>query len=323
MDGANEFSPARALPSFHALQSAYPDAPNAELRRFARKRPDAPDDAVKLYQDYVTWRAAHGQLPQLAQAYSSIPPKVVNGIQSTGFAKDGTPVIYMELARYDINAQPADTYVSAFCHLMDETYSRDVEGHLTVVIDVRTIEGMFNPKPMALMPFIKQGIKILPRMYPDRMKRIVVYPVPWMASMLVSMVKRMLDENTREKLMVVAGDEKSLDCPEELNNYLTLESLPRHCWHKNKSLRPAEPAVALDTSNDVTPRNDGAVDGGDDFFSASEGEEDDDEEDLEAGLVTMRFAVREPSTTEHSRRADRCWWRFLFRCRCCRSQRNE
>merc|ERR1712146_781197 len=90
------------------------------------------------------------------------------------------------------------------------------------------------------------------------------------------MVKKMLDETTREKLMVVAGDEKALDCPEALNEHLTLESLPRHCWHKNKSLRPGKLAMTPDSPQHAdSPKDDVGVDG-DDFFSASEGEDDDD-----------------------------------------------
>merc|ERR1712217_386016 len=146
------------------------------------------------------------------------------------------------------------------------------------------------------------------------MKRIV-YPVPWMASMLVSMVKKMLDETTREKLMVVAGDEKALDCPVALNEHLTLGSLPRHCWHKNKSLKPGRTSNIADSPQDTVSPKDDVGNDGDDFFSASEGEDDEDA-DLESGLVTMRFAVREPTITEHSRQT--CWWHLLFMCRCCR-----
>ena len=54
--------------SLQALTETYPDAPAAELRRFADARPNSQEDALALYAKYLAWREADGSAAALAEA---------------------------------------------------------------------------------------------------------------------------------------------------------------------------------------------------------------------------------------------------------------
>jgi len=227
-------------------------------------------EAVQMYADHQKWRCAKGRPESLAKAFASMPAKVFTGVSGHGPARDGTGVIYFEPARYDCKAQDEETYALALCHLLDDALAPDVDGQLTVVVDVRADSESPNPKPMELMSFGRMAINILSVNYPERLRRVVVYPVPWVATMFVSMVKRMMDAPTREKLVVISGDDKALDCPgDELRQYLSLDSLPRFCWSRNRALDPMRAAFALDGGECETAE----FEEDEAFYSASEGEE--------------------------------------------------
>jgi len=282
--------PASAVASLNALQGAFPARRKLELERFARARP-SPADAVSMYTEYTQWRSDGGRPEVLAKDYASMPPFIFSGIRSQGRANDGTAIVFAELARLDMNLQSAETYVKALCHLMDEAVPPSEDGQVTLVIDARQVQGAANQNAMLLMPFIKECIKVVPSMYPERLRRAIVYPVPWMATMIVSMVKKMLDPKTRGKLMIMSGDDKATSpCPAgELLEFLTIDSIPRHAWHRHAALDPGKVEKALLAAS----CGDQQEDEDDDFYSASEGEEDN-------SAILVRTTARKSSKTKPS-----------------------
>eukprot|EP00928_Gymnodinium_smaydae_P072655 TRINITY_DN55984_c0_g1_i1.p1 TRINITY_DN55984_c0_g1~~TRINITY_DN55984_c0_g1_i1.p1 ORF type:complete len:329 (+),score=35.06 TRINITY_DN55984_c0_g1_i1:43-1029(+) len=315
VDDDSDFAPACALPSLRALQTSFPQAPKAELRRFARKRPKSPSEAIDLYKDYLQWRNGKGSPASLARAYSLVPPELYSGIEFQGPAKDGTPVIFIEMGRFAPDVVSDEVYALALAHLMDVAYSREQEGHFTVVVDTRAGEGWPNPKPAQLMGFLKH-LLVVSRMCPDRMKRIIIYPVPWFAGMFVSMCKRMVDASTRDKLYIISGDQSEACPAEELSEFLVIGSLPVRSWHRHKNLDPAKVAMMLKSyvSSSETKRQDGTAAAEDDeFYSASEGgewSEDPNNMDLESGLFMSSSQVE-----EKRRFSLRCFLRWRWPCR--------
>lgn len=331
VDDDADFSPASALPILRALRSANPDAPRAELRRFARKfAGKGLDYTVGVYADYKNWRSSLGSPPVLAQAHSTIKPPASLWISSSGSqgpATDGTPIIFLEVARIDLNLYSLDDYVRSLCHITDEVFSREEEGHLTVLVDLRRGDGWANMPPMSLFPFLKEAMKVLSKMYPDRTKRFVVYPVPWVATFMVSMVKKMMEPEQRRKLVLLAGDLGAMDCPPDaLRDYVTIESVPVRSWPRHRSLDPHKVPAVVDTPMKKTPTHDD--DGGESFYSCSDGENEDF--DLESGLLEVNpTPLRRQRTDdnrfgldEHRKVQQECSrlslaFRWLFRCRVC------
>ncbi|CAK0792503.1 unnamed protein product [Prorocentrum cordatum] len=272
--------PEAAAQSLLALGSAFPDAPQAEVRRFALARPHVPTDAVCMYEDYVRWRASEGRSEVLAQAWASLPAYVFSGVTEQGPALDGTGVLFMELARYDVQAQPASVYVQGVCHLLDQALPPDAQGQITVVIDTRAGPGWPNPNPLQVKPFLQEITQILTQRYPERCRRIIVYPVPWVAGFLVKMAKRLMDPKTSGKLHVITGEGDG--CPSAaLRLLLSANSFPLHSWSRHVGLVPSDAPQSLDCKGcaDEVETSDVSGDQDEMFFSASEDEESSEDDE--------------------------------------------
>ena len=214
-------------PSLHALVAEAPDAPMAELRRFARARPGKPADAVAMYREHVRWAAAEGASDKLARAAEAIPKNWIDSSHG-GVARDGTRVVYVQGARYDLTLAPEE-YTHAICHVLEATTRATSEEKVTVLLDVRTGDGWLNPPAQKLLPFFKHMAKVVPNHYPERLKRVVIYPLPWIVAALIKVVKNLFDPVTREKFIVLSGSDKTgAPCPVDLGEYVTRAGLPDH-----------------------------------------------------------------------------------------------
>eukprot|EP00929_Paragymnodinium_shiwhaense_P008358 TRINITY_DN11230_c0_g1_i1.p1 TRINITY_DN11230_c0_g1~~TRINITY_DN11230_c0_g1_i1.p1 ORF type:complete len:454 (-),score=65.12 TRINITY_DN11230_c0_g1_i1:205-1566(-) len=229
-----------ARASLECLRTAFPTAPVVELVRFAQARSKSTKDAVSMYKAYLSWREGEGRPENLAKAHADLPEGVFSDVLSHRPARDGSGVLFMEAARPDFSLLPKETYLHGLCHVMDTALPRDKDGQLTVMIDVRAGQGWANPPPNKMLPFLKCVASTLSSMYPERLRRVIVYPVPWAAGVLVSMAKKLMDPNTRSKLCIVTGNDKSLDCPAEgLSEHVSIDCLPRYAWARHKSLQMA------------------------------------------------------------------------------------
>lgn len=299
---AAEQFPSDALPGLRALEAQFPDAPKTDLRRFACARRQDPRAAVQLYKDHLIWRQGEGTPRALAEALSAIPQKMFSGVSKQSSALDGTGVIFVELARYDPNLCPVLTYALAACCLFEEGLRRQADGQFTLVIDTRPGRGFKNPLPQTVIPLLKEMNRIVSTSYPETLRRIIVYPVPWTLSILVGMAKRILDARTREKLVILSGT----DLPAEgLLKHLSASSFPPHCWGRHTSLIP--PDMIVDLESQTTARTTQLADkcNGDDeeFFSADEDERDTEESTL-PGISTGRVSgLRNPKQAETAKGA--------------------
>ena len=69
----------------------------------------------------------------------------------------------------------------------------------------------------------------IPDRYPERLRRVVVYPLPGWAKTLIGLVKRLLEPVTRDKIEVLAGsDAKDAPCPAGLAEHVALDAIPEH-----------------------------------------------------------------------------------------------
>ena len=98
-----------------------------------------------------------------------------------------------------------------------------------MLLDVRTGDGWLNPPAQKLLPFFKHMAKVVPNHYPERLKRVVIYPLPWIVAALIKVVKNLFDPVTREKFIVLSGSDKTgAPCPVDLGEYVTRAGLPDH-----------------------------------------------------------------------------------------------
>lgn len=205
------------------LRQRFPRAPSQELLRFCRARPRSVVEAAKMYEDYMEWRKSAGSAQHLEDAAS-----VVGGLYMShgGKAFDDTCVIHVQGARYDLSFEP-ESYVLRAAKAIDDVAGPDDDMRVTTLIDLRPGAGWPNPPGHKLLPFFKLSAATLPRMYPERMQRVIVYPMPFVVRALWRIVRAFFDPVTQDKFVILGGSASiGSQCPPELANYLSWDQLP-------------------------------------------------------------------------------------------------
>jgi len=206
-----------------AIRDDFPDAAPSELHRFCRARPDSSDEASEMYRSHLQWRQGPGAKEKLLQAALDIPPKY---IRPAGHALDNTPILFVQGALYDPEVEP-DKYMLACAHALDSMLSADDDRKVTILIDVRPGEGWKNVSAHKMMPFFRLACKVLPNNYPERVQKVVIYPMPGIVGLLWSTVRCLLPLETRKKFHVLSGSASvGAPCPPELREVISLADLP-------------------------------------------------------------------------------------------------
>eukprot|EP00933_Yihiella_yeosuensis_P010208 TRINITY_DN116537_c0_g1_i1.p1 TRINITY_DN116537_c0_g1~~TRINITY_DN116537_c0_g1_i1.p1 ORF type:complete len:253 (+),score=38.61 TRINITY_DN116537_c0_g1_i1:68-760(+) len=206
-----------------ALQKLFPGRCYEELLRFCRARPSSVDDAAAMFQDYLDWRKDQGSPDSLASAAKAIPQEY---IRSSGKAKDGSPVILVQGARYDPDIEPID-YVLACAQVLDSLVSSSSTQKVTILIDCRPSKGWPNVSGHRMLPFFQLASSILAANFPERVAHIVVYPMPFIVQQLWRMVRGCLDKSTQAKFVVLSGSAAAdAECPQQVGKYIDFKELP-------------------------------------------------------------------------------------------------
>ena len=248
----------RTAPSANlsALRLTYPEAPAAEVYRFAAAR-KTPKDALKLYGNNLRWRQGNGSAERLQNAARTVPAHFAT---LGGRTSRGDQVVLVESARYTKKIG-VDAYVARVCCLLDETLEDNCDRRAVVLVDARPGcgEGWTNRPASEAMPFFRALAALIPDLYPERLRRIIIYPLPGWAAMLIKVVQSMLDPVTKAKIKVVKGDaSKDAPCPVGLCAYdLTQDQIPAHARRRHRKL-PADPTSPKPHG---TPRRRPSLDG--------------------------------------------------------------
>ncbi len=83
--------------------------------------------------------------------------------------------------------------------------------------------------------------QVLSDNYPERLKRLVMYPFPWYGRAIWSCVKMFVDKRSQEKVLLLAGGDKGV--PAEVLEFLDVDQMPECCGGTNK-----EPIIDLITT---------------------------------------------------------------------------
>jgi CRAL/TRIO domain len=138
---------------------------------------------------------------------------------------NGHRIIHVAPGKMDDRLVPLETYALAIALYMDRKLSRDSCELFTVMIDARGGVGWRNPHAAHLIPFIQHTSELLLSMFPERLGRAIVYPVPWCLSWIWSVVRCCLDPKTSGKIHLLNGPAKVVSPPphDQIVRYLTDE----------------------------------------------------------------------------------------------------
>jgi len=222
------------------LRRHFPAAPRAELQRFADARPDG--GAVEFYRAYQRWRLGEGAAETLQRKAA---PLVVGGEASPsrfialgdrlatddGVGKRGDRVVLVEGARFDPSQISSSSYAAHVCRTLDAALASDDASQFVVLIDCRAGKGWPNHGATAFWPLIRELARTVPDCYPERLRCVVVYPLPRWARVSLATATYLLPAKTRQKVWAVAGDDsRRAPVPEEIREKapLVLQAVPGH-----------------------------------------------------------------------------------------------
>ncbi|KAL9181503.1 hypothetical protein ACHAXT_010308 [Thalassiosira profunda] len=137
--------------------------------------------------------------------------------------RDGTRIFHILPFRLDLSVATAPTYSLAVALYLDRRLSRASAERVTLVVDVRGGRGWANPTPWSTLPFIQSTASLLGSHYPERLERLLLFPLPKSAQWVWSAAQKCLDPNTASKVVVVGSAEGGL--PAELTVFVDEASL--------------------------------------------------------------------------------------------------
>ena len=127
-------------------------------------------------------------------------------------------------ARIDIKLADNSTYALALALYIDHILDRNSTEKATLIIDVRPGYGWCNIKAIQLLPFIQMVSKLLCDLFPSRLEKCIVYPVPKVALFLWKAVQPFVGTETVNKICLISGSAGKKDkVPKQVSKYLDEE----------------------------------------------------------------------------------------------------
>lgn len=142
----------------------------------------------------------------------------------------GSPVL-MGLPALCDPKSPKDNALAAAV-VLESLLKRDDETLISIVIDVSGVRGGTNPSPLEIIPVLRALSGSLGVNYPERVRNLVVYPVPMSFRWMWNIVKAFLDPVTADKVVLLGNGAPSQGAPwrgcdrEQLSRYVDMSTLP-------------------------------------------------------------------------------------------------
>lgn len=192
----------------------------AEWRRFLDARQGDEAAARQMLQAHLDWRRAHLPLSPDALMIGRGLPDFVTLLEGHT-SRDGVRVLLVLGAMYDATAGSHHEYALALAALFDASLDRNSDEKFMVLVDARGGDGWPNPRPWAILPWVRVLAATLSANYPERLKRLVVCPVPWVASAVWTAASAFLDERTAAKVALLSGPAARTEpLPASLDEYM-------------------------------------------------------------------------------------------------------
>eukprot|EP00310_Coccolithus_braarudii_P012745 CAMPEP_0183337528 /NCGR_PEP_ID=MMETSP0164_2-20130417/5137_1 /TAXON_ID=221442 /ORGANISM="Coccolithus pelagicus ssp braarudi, Strain PLY182g" /LENGTH=235 /DNA_ID=CAMNT_0025507227 /DNA_START=11 /DNA_END=718 /DNA_ORIENTATION=+ len=208
-----------------ALRQQLPDATEAERLRFLRARDGNVTKAAQMLGAYLDWREATLPLPEGAATLGHGLLKEWVCFLDEVKSRDSSKVLLVQAARCVPEACTNEQHAAAVASLLDQHLARDLEARVSIIIDVGGISGARNASPKLLFPVIRELNRVLGQNFPERVSRLLIYPVPWTLRSIWVAVRTFLDKATADKAKLFAGDANGGRVPPELDAWIVLGSI--------------------------------------------------------------------------------------------------
>merc|ERR1712087_20291 len=112
----------------------------------------------------------------------------------------------------------------AVAALLDERLPHSGYDRVTILVDVSGVKGGHNAPPQKYLSLCREMNSTLGTNFPERVSRLIVYPVPWLMRTVWALFSAFLDPATANKAVLLAADESERRYPLELNTHVDLEA---------------------------------------------------------------------------------------------------
>jgi len=148
---------------------------------------------------------------------TKVLPRIVTNVvcrKSGNEARDlrGQRILHIFPAQIDDDICSLETYALAIALYLDRKADRYSLEKTTLTLDLRPGKGWKNISGMKLIPFIKAIIKLLLTIFPERLYKCIIYPLPFALKWIFAAVKVVVDPDTAKKLVVLSGG-ANMDSP--------------------------------------------------------------------------------------------------------------
>ena len=130
-------------------------------------------------------------------------------------------MLYSQGGRY-VPSIPLPTYLLAVPHLALSLYPYSVPGKILILIDSRASPGWPNPPATKMLPLIRDVNNLLMLHFPDRVERVILYPLPGIMRTVWNAISKLLEERNRKLILVLAEKNAML----RLQEFITLDAFP-------------------------------------------------------------------------------------------------
>ena len=199
-------------PPIRFLRAEFPDATAAECLRFFRASKQKLDIAKSRLARYFEWRRDTAAAGSTQKKLGVELPAWVTPLSVK--AHDGSHVVLCQTGRCDPKAGTPNEYAHATATTLDNTLPRDSLDRFSLIVDVAGIQGGHNMPGSSLIPTLRALSSVLGAHLPERMQKIVIYPVTWTMRSVWAAVKPFLDPVTASKAVLLGQD-----CPPHVRRY--------------------------------------------------------------------------------------------------------
>lgn len=206
------------------LKKNFPQLGSVDIIRFLIARKGSVKKAEEMIEKYLAWRSLHFPIKRkvVANAFKS------KCFFPYGKSKDGSPIVIMRGCLYDSTLATPEEYVLAASYCIEYALANH-KGQPSVTVLVHTAQVEDGPNEAADLQFIKLFIQVLSDNFPERLRRLAIYPFPFYGRMIWKVLKVFLDKRTQDKIMLLnPGKHDKTGFPSDLQEYIDLSEIPTY-----------------------------------------------------------------------------------------------
>lgn len=214
---------------------------DAEWTRFLSARRGDAAAASAMWSVHAEWRLLHLPLAADAPFFGRGLPDHLVMLQAR--CKSGGRVLLCLAAMWDPSLGSTAEYTLAIAAFLDGHLARDSDERITILVDCRGGVGWPNPPPS--LSHSRDIAHMLRAHFPERMLRIVVFPMPWIVSAVWLGASRALGSRAAARARLLTGtSSKQAPLPQGLSEYLGDDALAECEAAREARFKPAESAPA-------------------------------------------------------------------------------